>query len=72
MLNPIGLIQCTQEQGGMKITKPYILIVGDPINGFAIYGPFDDANEAIAAGDDFSQDSWWVAQLKDPQEEDKI
>lgn len=44
----------------------YILIFGDPVNGFSFRGPFDTANDAVAYGDPI-QEEWWLAELHEPE-----
>ena len=49
----------------------YIIITGNPVEGFTFYGSFDTIAQASAAGDhwDLTQE-WWVARLwADPGEE---
>lgn len=43
----------------------HVVIIGNPIDGFSIIGPFDHAPEAIdwAERRAVTADSWWVAPL---------
>jgi hypothetical protein len=41
----------------------YIVVVGDPVDGFEFYGPFNTEPEAIEwAGENLNGD-WWTASL---------
>ena len=51
-----------------------IVIVGDPVEGFEYYGPFDSANEAISFADGsvggvVIDEHWWVVELESPEGE---
>jgi hypothetical protein len=52
------------------MTEPddkYILIEGNPLDGYNFYGPFKDEAAAIAyAGRDPEDTDWWVADLLEP------
>lgn len=43
----------------------YILIFGNPVDGFSFRGPFDTQEEAIAYGDPIMEE-WWTAELVPP------
>jgi hypothetical protein len=44
----------------------YILITGDPVEGFEYHGPFTDEHEAISYGEKHFPDSyWWDVELED-------
>lgn len=46
----------------------HILMVGNPLDGVQIYGPFDDEAEALAYGERyFRNDTWWVPRLIEPK-----
>ena len=45
--------------------RPQLVIVGDPVDGFAYYGPFADADEATEwAEQEVTEQSWWLADLR--------
>ena len=45
----------------------YVLIAGNPADGFEFYGPFDDAESAGDWGSDYCAGvDWWVVQMTDP------
>ena len=46
----------------------FILIKGNPIDGFKHYGPFEDSNSAISWGThEFQEDpDWWFDKLENP------
>jgi hypothetical protein len=51
--------------------KKYILITGDPVDGFFYYGPFDTNDDAVAYADDEQHGmDWWVAELQPPKKEE--
>ena len=43
----------------------FIVIVGNPVDGFSFYGSFDTESEATDwAGDEYgSMNDWWVAEV---------
>ncbi len=44
-----------------------VVVVGDPINGITIYGPFKDAEDAISwAQSEVTKEPWWTAALETP------
>lgn len=46
----------------------YILIFGNPVDGFTYLGPFDSTEEANDYADDkIRRDDWWVAILDKPE-----
>ena len=57
-----------------KKTGNIMLIVGDPLSGFAYFGPFHDFDTAQSWGDRcHGKDVFWVAALCDPSEyEDEL
>lgn len=48
----------------------HVLLVGNPIDGFRVIGPFKTADHAIEAGEGPSSvgDDWWIAPLEAPEE----
>jgi len=48
----------------------FIIVSGNPCDGFTFYGPYNDANEAgDVARDDMRLDNWWIAALQPPRQE---
>lgn len=44
----------------------YIIITGNPVDGFMYYGPYsthDEAIEAAEASTTLDGDDWWIARL---------
>ncbi len=42
----------------------YIIVYGNPIDGFNFRGPFDSTVDAIFSAEDADPDeNWWVAEL---------
>jgi hypothetical protein len=48
----------------------YILITGDPVEGFEYEGPYDDERELIrlAKNELGPDESWWIAPIREPEE----
>lgn len=47
----------------------HIVITGNPVDGFSIYGPYATKDEAIAAADNANLETeWWIAPLESPDE----
>lgn len=44
----------------------FVIIIGNPIDGITIHGPFDDIEEAHEWAEENS-DEWWCAMLYIPQ-----
>jgi hypothetical protein len=44
----------------------YILVFGDPVNGYTFQGPFATADDAMAYGEPIMQ-CWWIAELHEPE-----
>ena len=44
----------------------YLIIIGNPVQGFDIFGPFDDVDQAITWGEDLVQGDWWLTELVSP------
>lgn len=41
----------------------YLVILGNPVNGFAFVGPFDSHSEAGVYAERRGFDQWWVASM---------
>lgn len=42
----------------------YIVVLGDPVDGFTYYGPFADYDDAMEyAQTECGECSWWIAPL---------
>ena len=41
----------------------YIMITGNPVDGFSFTGPFDTHDEAVNYGENFHSGDWWIAPL---------
>jgi hypothetical protein len=48
----------------------YILIHGNPVDGFAYVGPFDTASDAHNHGEQIGYSEYWLSELVS-EEEDK-
>lgn len=53
----------------MSLERPWIVISGNPRNGFEYYGPFLDADHAIKFAEMHisAEYNWWVDQLQEPR-----
>ncbi len=48
----------------------YILITGNPVDGFHFVGPFLEINDANEHAEIFYKNNeWWIAHLKKPEED---
>ena len=45
-----------------------VVLAGNPISGFNIYGPFKTEEEASASMEDLEDQEWWVMPLHHPDE----
>lgn len=43
-----------------------IVIIGNPIDGFEYYGPFDTHQQAADWGEDLVSGDWWVTIVESP------
>lgn len=51
----------------------FVLVVGNPIDGVTLTGPFDDAEAASWwAEHNFPNDTWWVASMACPPPEETL
>lgn len=48
-----------------ELTGMHVLIVGDPVGGFQIIGPFKTGEDAIRHGERECA-TWWIAPLEAP------
>ena len=47
----------------------YIIVAGNPFDGFDFYGPFRDIEDAIDYADrQFFGETWWVANIEPVKE----
>lgn len=52
------------EQRSYKPGVPYIIVQGNPVDGFVFYGPFPGAVSAVEAADEKNvPEPWCVAEL---------
>jgi hypothetical protein len=52
-----------------KNSLPHVVLLGNPLDGFDIVGPFDAVDEAIEwAEHNVDSDCWWTTQLIGPKE----
>lgn len=55
------------SDGSVVVTcnpTPHVVISGNPVDGFAYYGPFEDSQTAIASAETITEADWWIAELK--------
>lgn len=43
-----------------------IIIIGNPVEGFEYFGPFDSIDQATDWGADLVQGDWWVTVVESP------
>ena len=46
----------------------WIVIKGDPVDGFEYYGPFKSTDDAETFMDQESNDTTWMLELQDPSD----
>jgi hypothetical protein len=47
--------------------KKYVIILGNPVDGIVIFGPFDGPLEAVNWAEmQMRGNTWWVTELKEP------
>lgn len=44
----------------------WIIVTGNPVDGFEYHGPFNTEDSAIEWADTFIEDEWWLAHLDAP------
>lgn len=45
----------------------FVILVGNPIDGMGLYGPFNDAGKANDYADaNFKNETWWVVPVAKP------
>lgn len=45
----------------------YVLLVGNPVDGIAVFGPFNNGEEANEWADDhLRNEEWWAVALNSP------
>ncbi len=47
----------------------YVVIIGNPVDGVTLHGPFGDPEDAAAWAEWHANDNWMLAELKEPKEE---
>lgn len=53
------------ETDGETITR-FLVVRGNPVDGFEFNGPFLDNDEAITYANDNDCESWWIAKMTGP------
>ena len=43
------------------------IITGNPVDGFAFYGPFNDGDDVSDLSVTDGPDEWWTAQIRQPE-----
>lgn len=46
--------------------KKYVVINGNPLDGFTITGPFDDSENALMFAQKNRDECWWVTPINQP------
>lgn len=47
-----------------------ILIVGNPVDGITVYGPYPYVSVALLEAERFSDTDWWITNLHEPETDD--
>lgn len=51
----------------LNLSKPnFVVVIGNPSNGFNLFGPFDDCDLAAEWADSIDED-WWISDLQRPE-----
>lgn len=51
------------------MSADYIVVCGDPVNGFSFIGPFEYHGDATRyAEQELHSEYWWIAQIEQPKE----
>jgi hypothetical protein len=51
------------------VSQNWCVVLGDPIRGVQVVGPFDNGAEAVTYGDaEQGNETWWVVRLLAPEE----
>ena len=47
----------------------YILVIGNPVDGFGYIGPFEDSEDAVSYADKHLDDrsDWWISSMEKPE-----
>jgi hypothetical protein len=45
----------------------YIIVTGNPVDGFGYIGPFVDRDDAVRYSDCLSDLDWWIAEVNPPE-----
>jgi hypothetical protein len=47
---------------------PHVVVTGNPFDGLQVYGPFDNADDALqhAEETDYGKD-WWIVPVRKPE-----
>jgi len=48
----------------MTDTNGVVVVVGDPLNGITVYGPYATTDDAIEVWENESDVDWWVSPLR--------
>lgn len=58
-----------ENEGPEALDEQYVLVTGNPGDGFEYFGPFNDAEAAGDYGRDVVRaDYWWVSRMLPPTE----
>ena len=47
----------------------YVIVVGNPIDGINLIGPFTDVDEPNEYAERHVRDEWWVVEVRQPEKE---
>ena len=51
--------------------KQWILVCGNPIDGFQFVGPFSDSDSATEYAEKEGHGEWWVCEMDAPSDENE-
>lgn len=55
----------TKPEVQTNAQQQWVIVAGNPVEGFAMYGPFKDRDDAVIAAEDSRLGGdWWIAELE--------
>ena len=48
--------------------KSYVVLVGNPIDGLTVYGPYPEEIHDVEVGEIFRNETWWIVELEKHEE----
>ena len=58
---------CSAQAEAATTDDPAIVLFGNPVDGYSIYGPFVYEEAAITWAENQNEKDWWVTRLEKPE-----